>query len=139
MPLIIRRSAMRVKNKTGLCPNTPPLGIGGRLKAAVRALGLKQKELAAEYGCSPQFLSDVVRHRNRIPLDMAAWLQEHYSVNLNWLFTGRGPMLLSEDQARAVAEDAAHYEALSDERLIQEIGKRFGERERLRKQAARGD
>jgi len=125
---------MRVKAKSRVPPPDPPpeaLGVGGRLKLAIKALGKWQKDIAEEYGCSPSYVTEMVRERNRLPVDFTAWLQVHYNVNLNWLFTGKGPMFLAATEAMSIAEDAAHYEALSDERLLIEVGRRIGERNRL--------
>jgi len=103
------------------------MNIGDRFRDLIEALGLSQKALAEEYGCSPQNINNILKGQ-AVSHDLQVFLAHHYSVNLNWLLTGRGPMFLTERQAAAIAEAPATYEVMSDTQLLLELARRLGAR-----------
>lgn len=72
-----------------------PARVGNRLRAVLEGLGLSQKDLADEYNCSASYISDLVNSKCPMPMKMAYWMAHKYSLNLDWLFTGRGDMFTS--------------------------------------------
>jgi len=102
---------------------------GERLKEALLAMGLKQADLARAYGCKPQYISDIVNGRGRISEKLAVWLYSEYRVNLNWLFTGKGPVFVGAKGPDSVAEATTPYDGMTDERIIAELVRRLRDRD----------
>ncbi|THF63740.1 helix-turn-helix transcriptional regulator [Pseudothauera nasutitermitis] len=72
-----------------------------RLKAVRAALGLTQKEFAAQSGVSPRGYQGYEDGRS-VPGGEAIEGLVRAGVNANWLLTGEGPMLRSELEEAAV-------------------------------------
>lgn len=57
----------------------------------LKAISLKNKDMAAELGVSPNAITEVTKGRTKnIPNTWLTWLAENYNVNMNWLITGQG-------------------------------------------------
>ena len=102
---------------------------GERLKEALLVMGLKQADLARAYGCKPQYISDIVNSRGRISEKLAVWLYSEYRINLNWLFTGKGPIFVGTAGPGAIAESSTPYDGMTDERIIAELARRLRDRD----------
>lgn len=73
-----------------------------RLKAARAALGLSQKDIAAQSGVSTRGYQGYEDGRS-VPGGEAIAGLVRLGINANWLLTGEGPMLLAELPAPAPA------------------------------------
>ena len=71
----------------------------GRRLASLRVhLGyLKLTDFARALGMQQGSLRDVEIGRNNLSADLMAKLADTYQVNLTWLFTGRGEMIMNTD------------------------------------------
>lgn len=69
--------------------------ISGRLKAARAALGLSQKDFAAQSGVSARGYQGYEDGRS-VPGGEAIAGFVRLGINANWLLTGEGPMLLAD-------------------------------------------
>lgn len=78
------------------------LSPGERLEVLLDELRLTQTALAEMCGVSPQYVNNIVRRGQRVTEDFARGLAAAVDVDLNWLFTGKGPMLLSEHRVMDV-------------------------------------
>jgi transcriptional regulator with XRE-family HTH domain len=78
------------------------LSPGERLEVLLDELRLTQTALAEMCGVSPQYVNNIVRRGQRVTEDFARALAAAVDVDLNWLFTGKGPMLLSEHRVMDV-------------------------------------
>lgn len=85
---------------------------GERLEILLDEMRLTQTALAEMCGVSPQYVNNIVRRGQRVTEDFACALAAAVDVDLNWLFTGQGPMLRSEHR---VSELPAGYETITVE------------------------
>ncbi len=65
---------------------------GKRLKAVRGALRFTQRDFAALLGISPGFLSTVEKGSQKPGIKVCFLLREKFAANLNYIFTGDGPM-----------------------------------------------
>jgi SOS-response transcriptional repressor LexA len=65
---------------------------GQRLRAARKALGLSQQELADTVKVNASAISQMETNRIKPSLDTLNLLAKNYKVNLHWLLTGKGQM-----------------------------------------------
>lgn len=72
--------------------DTEKMSPGERLGIALAHVRLSQTELAKECGVSPQYVNNMLRRGQRITQDFAQYLALKIGINLNWLFTGDGPI-----------------------------------------------
>ncbi len=77
---------------------------GRRLGLALDNLKLSQSGLARECNVSPQYINNILRRDQRITQDFAQELSAKIGINLNWLFSGEGPMFHEEYHSRDVVE-----------------------------------
>ena len=87
-----------------------------RLRELRNALGLTQEQFAKELGVS---FATINRYEKGKRLPDAEFLQiliDRYRVNLNWLFTGKGPMFLMNSDKQANSELFEILSVLSPER-----------------------
>lgn len=73
--------------------------LGARLSALFEHVGINQSTAARAVGCSPGFLSEVVRGEKVPGADFLLRVHETYGVDLHWLLGGEGQMF---------ARDAIH-------------------------------
>lgn len=76
--------------------NVKDLSPGERLGLAIGNLRLSQTGLAEECNVSPQYINNILRRGQRITQDFAQQLVDRIGINLNWLFSGEGPMFHEE-------------------------------------------
>ena len=69
---------------------------GERLIEFRKYNNLKQKDIAELFAINPVNISDIENNKQRLSQDQLPLLQERYNLNINWLLTGRGPMLLDD-------------------------------------------
>src|SRR3990172_113679 len=69
---------------------------GERLIEFRKHYDLTQKDIAEVFGIKSINISDVENNKQRLTQDQLPLLQERYNLNINWLLTGRGPMLLDD-------------------------------------------
>lgn len=81
--------------------------IGKRLRAARALLGMSQIEMAAAASIPSDTYTKYERNKLTPGGDALAAVAR-LGVNTNWLLTEEGPMLLSDDAARHVAQDSTH-------------------------------
>lgn len=76
--------------------------IGGRMKIAIKRLGLTQKAFAEQYGCELRTMEKNLAGATESGIDLLSsfW---RAGINANWLLTGEGPMLLADLQPPAPA------------------------------------
>lgn len=67
---------------------------GNRLKMARENIGLKQKQAAELLGIQPGSYSDIENGRNKISTATAQLIIEKLGINVNWVLTGSGDMLV---------------------------------------------
>lgn len=82
---------------------------GQRLEVLLDELRLTQTALADMTNVSPQYVNNIVRRGQRITEDFACQLSQALEVDLNWLFTGEGPMLQMKHTVNELPEN---YEAV---------------------------
>ena len=73
--------------------------LGGRLRSAIRQLGLSQTAACKRVGVSDGFLSDVVRGRKRPGAELLLELRRVLGISTDWLLTGEGSMFSSAELA----------------------------------------
>ncbi len=78
---------------------------GQRIRDLLRELGITQTTLAKKCGVSPQYLNNIIRRQQRITEDFAISLLNVAGVNLNWLFTGKGPMFFEDTEEEEKHKD----------------------------------
>ncbi|MFW6045113.1 MAG: helix-turn-helix domain-containing protein [Planctomycetota bacterium] len=83
---------------------------GGRLEYMLDELRLTQTALADMCGVTPQYVNNIVRRGQRVTEEFAVELAEALDCNLNWLYTGEGEMLQSDQRAK---EQTVDYETLN--------------------------
>lgn len=66
--------------------------IGKRLKDVRNALQKTQVEIARLCGLNHSAISEIENGIKKTPLKYLLLLSEAFKVNLNWIFTGKGPM-----------------------------------------------
>lgn len=123
------------------------MSVSTRLRELIEALDVTQAQMARAYGRSAQQINNTLRN-GRLSHDFAAWLAGVLGVNLNWLFTGEGPMFAPPDGVR-LAEPQSVYQGEANEQLLVELAHRLGEegrpfleavaRRRLREAARQND
>jgi transcriptional regulator with XRE-family HTH domain len=67
--------------------------IGERLKQVRKALGLKQKDIAGEFGIGRTQMTNIEKGKT-IPAYLLHWLNETHRVSLEWIFSGNGDMFV---------------------------------------------
>lgn len=101
------------------------MGTCERLRELLSSLDVTQAQVGRAYGRSTQQINNILRS-GRISHDFAAWLAGVLGVNLNWLFTGEGPMFAPPEGLR-LAEPQAAYQGEANERLLVELAHRLGQ------------
>lgn len=85
--------------------------VGARLRSAREAKNLKQKDLADLTGTSISYISDIERGTSLMSLTLLIPLKRNFSLNLEWLLEGEGPMFSEEaTPTQRVAEPPTPYE-----------------------------
>ena len=97
--------------------------LGERLRALREAAGKTQGELARLLGLSQSGLSEIEHGRNWLGIEYLEPLIRHLGLNVGWLLTGDGPMLLPGTQ---VAEGAPAYMQPLDADLLRDILRYIG-------------
>jgi len=69
---------------------------GKRVGYILEKLDISQSQLAEECNVSPQYINNIIRRDQRITQEFAQNLGEKRGLNLNWLFTGDGPLFIEE-------------------------------------------
>lgn len=67
---------------------------GARLKFARESIGLKQYQAAELLGITSSGLSEIENGRNKLSNEISKKLSELFGININWLMTGSGEMLV---------------------------------------------
>ncbi len=81
------------------------LSPGERLEVLLDEMRLTQTALADMTNVSPQYVNNIVRRGQRITEDFARELSDAVNVDLNWLFTGEGPMLQAKHTIKELPDD----------------------------------
>ena len=67
-----------------------------RLAEVILSSGLSQKDFAKKAGVSQSFLSQIRSEKTKPNLDLLFNISNTFSVDLNWLVSGKGEMRFSE-------------------------------------------
>lgn len=70
--------------------------IGERLKVIRKKLGLSQSKMAEKLGMTGPTLNNYELGRRKPSPELLTKLVKDFNINLNWLFTGSGPVFLDE-------------------------------------------
>lgn len=100
------------QNEKGLSP-------GQRLQVLIDELHMTQTALAKQCDVSPQYVNNIIRGEQRVTQDFAVAVTRATSADLNWLFTGAGPML------RPAGDREGGHEPESLRRLLEETAQRL--------------
>ena len=87
-----------------------------RLRKLRNALGLTQEQFAKELGISFATVNRYEKGKRSPDAEFFQVLVDRYKVNLNWLFTGEGPMFLATSVEHSDSELFKVLSALSPER-----------------------
>lgn len=71
--------------------------INKRLKILRESLGLSQEKIGEKLGIDQSNYSKYEKGKLTIDVILIDKLRELYNLNINWLFTGNGPMLMELD------------------------------------------
>ncbi len=82
------------------------VAMAGRLKLFRETLNIKQKEICIESETSQGQLSEMESAKKQIQPRVVLYLAERYSLNVDWLYTGRGKMQVVDG---GVGEDSPPY------------------------------
>lgn len=85
---------------------------GARIKQIIDSLVLSQKEVAEQLGFSQPFISQIISGKSEATHRFLKKLSSSYSVNVDWVISGRGQMFISGvmDEANQIQSDAAQKE-----------------------------
>jgi len=109
--------------------------IGTRLASALQAVGLTQRNLAADFGTNQPTVSRYVQGHTLVPTELLLWLWEKHRISPFYILTGMGPVIVQEDdenQINAVSrENAALKEKIAEleknqAAAVHAIGRWFG-------------
>jgi transcriptional regulator with XRE-family HTH domain len=75
--------------------------IGERLKEVRAQLGDTQKEFSIKLNLQPTKIKDIETGRHKLSNEIACLINDIFDINLTWLLTGKGSMLLNEDKVTA--------------------------------------
>ena len=87
-----------------------------RLRKLRNTLGLTQEQFAKELGVSFATVNRYEKGKRAPDAEFFQVLVDRYKVNLNWLFTGKGPMFLVDSAKQADSELFEILSVLSPER-----------------------
>lgn len=83
---------------------------GERLAFVIIALDLSQIKFCQHSGIQQSHLSNAIKGKKGISFTMLEKIATHYPrVNINYIFTGVGPVLLEEYQVSELREPSAPY------------------------------
>jgi len=71
--------------------------IGNRIKLVREHSGLKQNSFARSIGISQSYLSELLNNAKMPSQTILIAISLRYAINLNWLLTGEGEMLLTRE------------------------------------------
>jgi addiction module HigA family antidote len=111
--------------------NSPDARPGERLLWLLDELRVTQTRLAEMTDVSPQYVNNIVRTQQRITEEFAIKLVDALGVNLNWLFTGKGPELQREPALREFRTSVSEE---SVDQLLQEAHQRLQKAEDMMNQ-----
>jgi len=77
------------------------MSFGDRLQGFRKARGISQTEMAEVMGCRQPTVCDYEKNNVSPSVKIIQKIAETYKVNLNWLMTGKGEMMLSESDIMA--------------------------------------
>lgn len=67
---------------------------GTRLQLAMKALKLRQQDIATAVGLTQSYVSHLIHEKYEVNLTIALALQAKFQINPDWLLTGEGEMFL---------------------------------------------
>jgi transcriptional regulator with XRE-family HTH domain len=92
-----------------------PEETGCRLKLFRKSRGITIQDLSERIGISRTTISDVERGHTRPPVHFLLALFKLYGLNINWLLSGEGKMILKREAASLAAARAASTNVMEDE------------------------
>lgn len=96
--------------------------IAARLRQVRKDRGMTQREAGKLLGINFQHVSKYERAEFIPTFENLIKLIEHFSVNINWLLTGKGPMYIKTTKEYSVVEDRpGMYMVKDDDGVVQEI------------------
>jgi len=96
--------------------------IAARLRQVRKDKGMTQRDTGEVLGINFQHVSKYERAEFVPTFENLIKLIKHFSININWLLTGHGPMYLKPMKEYAVAEDRLPLEKVREEdTMLQEI------------------
>ncbi|MCP5102370.1 MAG: helix-turn-helix transcriptional regulator [bacterium] len=94
------------------------IALGRRLRAVRKAMRYQQKDIAAKIGMSTSYLSDIEAGKRNPGPEFFLKLAYDFNVNPNYLFLGKGEMLLSSKPKQKVSEFDFNRELDTVEQVI---------------------
>ena len=92
-----------------LRPNVEDMRVGERLELLLDEIRMTQTALGKRCGKNLQYVNNIIRRGQRVTQEFAAAVHQETGVDLNWLFTGKGPMMRGETdpepEQRSIPED----------------------------------
>lgn len=95
--------------------------IAGRLRNFRESLKIKQKEVADGSGSSQSHISAMEVGEKQIQPRVILFLAEKYHLNVDWLFTGAGEMLLN-DRSSKTYPDPSMKEVVNESEVVYKVG-----------------
>ena len=92
--------------------------VGRRLKEIRKHLNMSQKDFANKYGMSQQILSKYENGKSDISDRIKTSLADEFNININWLLTGKGTMILEEEATGKFAVPSEIEQKLSYEEIL---------------------
>lgn len=84
--------------------------IGERFRQAREYTGLKQKELAGIFDMNQSNIARIEKGLVSPNMSILNYLRRQHDINLNWLLTGRGEMVLKDKEEGKKGPDFGEYE-----------------------------
>lgn len=83
---------------------------GERIKKIRDQFDLTQKQLATAIGLEPYQIRDIELGKTKVSPEAAVKIENIYNVNMRWLFTGIGEMLIDTRGSSIVSESRLGYQ-----------------------------
>lgn len=80
-------------------------GEAARLVKFREKFDFSQNKFAKEIGSHQPFIAKVEKGETTLPIHYLKYLRQKYNLNLDWYFTGKGKMIIDEDEKSTLISD----------------------------------
>jgi len=77
--------------------------VGERVKSLREGFGLTGKEFAQQLGITPSYLTQIEKGQRKISVEAIFSLVNAFSVSVNWLILGEGPVYMPKQRGSVAA------------------------------------